>query len=67
MSCAEAGERLVSSNHYAAEEVQEKVRDLFPMILVILVNTCDVCTFSTTVVYLQVLQTLVILVRYKHL
>ena len=25
VSCAEAGERLVNSNHYAAEEVREKV------------------------------------------
>ena len=28
VACAEAGERLVNSNHYAAEEVQEKVRIL---------------------------------------
>ena len=30
VSCAEAGERLVSSNHYAAEEVREKVQFFQP-------------------------------------
>jgi hypothetical protein len=40
VSCADAGERLVNSNHYAADEVSEKVWEIFAFLKIFNVFIC---------------------------